>query len=153
MNETGTSFGQRIVSTDNHKENICEIAKKSSKTGQKQKTLKFAFAQYLIANIKKQFLEGTLDTKFHTQAILRFFLFSNFAIFQVWRPSATCETNQKNQTCTQTQLFAQILGSAEPWYKSGFDFSINKYFKTSYFFLIMSLIIQFIIFKRCLWLL
>ena len=55
--ETRPSYDQRLVCPDNSRKNIWNKVEKSSKIGQVQKTLIFAFAEFLTAVTEVLFRE------------------------------------------------------------------------------------------------
>ena len=62
MKETGLSYGQKFVCSDNPGKNIWNKIKKFSKIGQDKKSLLSSFAGFLNAISKVYFLEGRLES-------------------------------------------------------------------------------------------
>ena len=62
----------KIVRADNPRLTMWNKVKKSSKIGQEQKTLTFAFAQFLIAFTTVLYLQEKLGTRIYLQPIFTF---------------------------------------------------------------------------------
>ena len=72
MKKAGLSYEQKFLSSDNPAQNIWNKIEKSSKTGEEKKSLISAFACFLTATAKVEFVQVRLGTRLCVHSNKRF---------------------------------------------------------------------------------